>query len=243
MSERGPDLPIAGEPGAGGAPPAPQMPERAEVPSWRLISTLGMAGALAGLAIVLVFGWAEPRIAAHRAAVLREAIQEVLGAPERYETLFVVDGALTETLPAGADSADYDQVYLGFDQADRAVGFAIPGEQPGYQDVVRLIFGYDAQADRLLGMRVLESKETPGLGDRIEKDTVFVGSFRGVLPPIEGVKAGSGTGDVSEVDMITGATISSRTVIDIINRRMEVIGPLIDAYVGQGGSMGQGATS
>ncbi|MEE9471356.1 MAG: hypothetical protein V3W32_06510, partial [Gemmatimonadota bacterium] len=72
-----------------------------EVPSWRLILTLAVAGALAGLAIVLVFGWAEPKIEAHRAAALRAAIQEVLGGPERYETLFVVDGTLTTALPAG----------------------------------------------------------------------------------------------------------------------------------------------
>jgi hypothetical protein len=52
-----------------------------------------------------------------------------------------------------------------------------------------------------------------------------------VVPPIEGVKTGRGTGDESEVDMITGATISSRTVIAIINRRLESLGPMIDVYV------------
>ena len=134
-------------------------------------------------------------------------------------------------LPAGADSASFDQIYLGSDAEGRSIGFAIPGEQPGYQDIVRLIFGYDAEAGRLLGMKVLESKETPGLGDRIEKDSAFVREFRGVVPPIDGVKAGQGAGRETEVDMITGATISSRTVIEIINRRMETMGPMIGAYV------------
>lgn len=242
MSERRRDLPMAetprSEPDAptpDGVPPA--VPEaREEVPAWRLMTTLGVAGALAGLAIVLVFSWAEPRIEAHRAAALRAAIQEVLGGPESYATLFVVDGSLTNTLPAGSDSAAFDQVYLGYDAAGQEVGFAIAGEQPGYQDVVGLIFGYDAAAGRLLGMKVLESKETPGLGDRIEKDSAFVASFRGVVPLIEGVKAGQGSGGESEVDMITGATISSRTVIEIINRRLESIGPLIEEYEEQSGS-------
>ncbi len=201
-----------------------------EVPSWRLILTLALAGAMAGLAIVLVFGWAEPKIEAHRAAALRAAIQEVLGGPERYETLFVVDGSLTAALPANVDSTELDRIYAGYAADGSQMGFAIAGEQPGYQDIVGLIFGYDAESGELLGIKVLESKETPGLGDKIEKDSAFVSSFRGVVPLIKGVKARTGTGSEHEVDMITGATISSRTVIEIINKRMESIGPMIQAY-------------
>jgi len=204
-----------------------------EVPSWRLILTLAAAGAMAGLAIVLVFGWAEPKIEAHRAEALRAAIHEVLGGPERYETLFVVDGSLTAALPANVDSTALDRIYAGYAADGSQMGFAIAGEQPGYQDIVGLIFGYDATSGELLGMKVLESKETPGLGDKIEKDSAFVSSFRGTLPPIDGVKAGTGTGSEHEVDMITGATISSRTVIEIINKRMESIGPMIQAYTAE----------
>jgi electron transport complex protein RnfG len=201
-----------------------------EVPSWRLILTLAAAGAMAGLAIVLVFGWAEPKIEAHRAEALRAAITEVLGGPERYETLYVVDGSLTTVLPANVDSTALDRIYAGYAADGSEMGFAIAGEQPGYQDIVGLIFGYDAESGQLLGMKVLESKETPGLGDKIEKDSAFVSSFRGVVPLIKGVKARTGTGSEHEVDMITGATISSRTVIEIINKRMESIGPMIQAY-------------
>ncbi len=211
---------------------APELSVK-EVPSWRLILTLALAGAMAGLAIVLVFGWAEPQIEAHRAAALRAAILEVLAGPERYETLFVVDGALTTALPAGVDSTGLDRIYAGYALDGRRMGFAIAGGKPGYQDIVGLIFGYDAESDELLGMKVLESKETPGLGDKIEKDSAFVSSFRGVVPLIEGVKAGAGTGSEHEVDMITGATISSRTVIEIINERMESIGPMIESFTAQ----------
>jgi electron transport complex protein RnfG len=81
-------------------------------------------------------------------------------------------------------------------------------------------------------MKVLESKETPGLGDKIEKDMDFVTAFDGVAAPIEGVKAGDGSGDPHEVDLITGATISSRTLIRIINNALERLEPMLDAYVG-----------
>jgi electron transport complex protein RnfG len=77
---------------------------------------------------------------------------------------------------------------------------------------------------------VLENKETPGLGDKIEKDTGFVAHVARAAVPVRGVKAGKATGDPHEVDMITGATISSRAVIRIINAALERFGPMIDAH-------------
>jgi electron transport complex protein RnfG len=200
------------------------------VPAWRLVSTLAAAGGMAGLAIVFVFQWAQPRIEAHRAAVLRAAIQEVLGGPESYRTIWVRDGTLTAELPAGVDSTALDRVYLGRDAEGTPVGFAIAGALPGYQDFIRLLFGYDAEEGRVIGMKVLESKETPGLGDKIEKDTVWLAEFDGAVPLLVGVKPERATGDEHEVDMISGATISSRTVINIINQRLEELQSLLDAY-------------
>jgi electron transport complex protein RnfG len=188
---------------------------------------LTIAGALAGLLLVLVNGWAEPRIMAHRAEVLREAIHEVLGGPDRYETLFLVDGSFTTQPPVDTDTLKLDRIYAGYDANGAPIGLAISGGEPGFQDVIRLLFGFDPATGRVTGMKVLESKETPGLGDKIEKDSAFVAEFEGPVPPLEGVKPGAGSGDESEVDMITGATISSRTVIDIINQRLEELGPYL----------------
>lgn len=198
-----------------------------DVRSRKLVATLAMGGAMAGLLIVGVFHVTEPRIKAYKAEVLRQAIQEVLRDPERYDTLFVHDNSLVHELPAGLEPDDLEQVYLGFNGRE-PVGFAVVSAEPGFQDVVRLIFGYDARENRILGMAVLESKETPGLGDKIEKDSSFVAQFTGAEPPLVGVKRASG--DPSEIDMITGATISSRTVIRIIDNALERLGPMLTAY-------------
>lgn len=236
MSER--ELPMTGSgdgraDAAGEGPDGGPEPRQIEASSLRLVSTLTIAGAIAGLVIVLVHQWAEPRIEAHRARVLSEAVVQVLGQPERYETAFLVDGAFTVDPPASADTTALERVYVGYDGSGRPVGVAVAGEKPGFQDVIGLIFGYDPAADQVLGMKVLESKETPGLGDKIEKDSAFVGAFRGVAAPIEGVKPGAGDGSPDEVDMITGATISSRTVIEIVNRRVgELREPLMSWWAG-----------
>ncbi|MEQ9398840.1 MAG: FMN-binding protein [Longimicrobiales bacterium] len=212
MSER---LPVVGREGA-------YAPVEVDPSAARLVGTLAVAGAVAGLAIVLVFQWAQPRIEAHQAAVLAEAITEVLGGPEEYHTFFLEDGALTRA-PA-ADTAGLDRVWVGYDGVGRPVGVAVQGAEPGFQDVIRLLFGYHPGTDEVLGMTVLESKETPGLGDKIEKDSAFVAGFARVAAPLVGVKADRATGADDEVVMITGATISSRAIVDIINHRLEALG-------------------
>lgn len=207
-----------------------QFQPKPDVPAWRLLLTLGLGGALAGFILVFVYQITLPVIERNKAERLAAAVQEVLKAPDHYDTLYVFDGALTKSLPPGADPKKLETLYLGYTADGAAIGFAIASAEPGFQDQVRLIFGYDNSAKTLLGMKVLESKETPGLGDKIEKSQEFVSQFDGVEAPIKGVKAREGTGDPHEVDMITGATISSRTVIKIINNALDRVGPMLDAY-------------
>jgi Na+-translocating ferredoxin:NAD+ oxidoreductase subunit G len=203
------------------------------VQSSRLIATLGVAGALAGLLIVSVHQWTQPRILAHQARAIALAVDEVLQGPERTETLFLWDGALTATPPAGVDTVQLDRVWAGYDAGGQRVGFALIGAEAGFQDIIRVMFGYDVASGRVLGMRILESKETPGLGDKIFKDAVFVAQFRTAQLPMIPTKPGTGTGDPREVDTITGATISARTVINIINNRVERMRPLLESAGGQ----------
>lgn len=207
---------------------------RPAVSSARLVATLGGAGAVAGFLIVFVFGWTQPTIQAHKARVLAEAIEEVLATPHRYDTLYVRDGALIRELPDGEAAGAYEQVYLGFHEDGRRIGFAVVADQAGFQDNIRLIYGYDVETRRLIGMKVLENKETPGLGDKIEKDSAFVARFDRVPTPISGAKAGrpDDPSAPGAVDMITGATISSRAVIKAINTSLERLRPMLEAYEG-----------
>ena len=109
-------------------------------------------------------------------------------------------------------------VYAAYRKDGAFAGYAIPGSGPGFQDTIALIYGYDPVRKRVIGMEVLESRETPGLGDKIFKDQHFVGEFKdlAVKPSIQVVKKGTG-GAPNEVDGITGATISSKAVVRILN--------------------------
>jgi electron transport complex protein RnfG len=205
-----------------------------EVPSWKLLAMMTTAGAVAGLLIVSSYQLTLPRIERHKGEVMRAAVQEVLKAPKSFDTLYLRNGALVKALPAGTSEKGLERIYLGHDAAGKRIGFAVSATENGFQDPVTVMFGYDAAKHSLLAMRVISNRETPGLGDRIEKDSAFVNGFANAMAPISGVKAGAGKGRPEEVAMITGATISSRAVIRIINNAIARWQPLMDAYHEEG---------
>ncbi|NNK32724.1 MAG: FMN-binding protein [Xanthomonadales bacterium] len=213
-----------GQPGA-----APDEPVEVQVSTLRLVATLAVAGALAGLLIVLVNLHTKPIIDAYRAEQLRLAVYEVLPGAARYRTLYRVDGALQAELPEGAKAADFRQAYVGYDEAGEMLGVAVSRGESGFQDIVLVIFGFEPDTGVLLGMKVLESKETPGLGDKIFKDLDFVAQFFArPQTPLLSIKAGSGKGQPGEIDAITGATISSKVVVSIINNGIAEWQPVLD---------------
>ena len=209
--------------------PAPE-----EVSTFRLVATLAIAGALAGLLIVLVNLHTKPIIDKYKAEQLQLAVYEVLPGVERYDTFYLVDNALSQTLPEGAKESEFKRVYVGRDDNGEVTGVAISRGESGFQDVIMVIFGHDPVSGKLSGMKILDSKETPGLGDKIFKDMDFVDQFfAGPETPIVGVKIGAGKGAANEIDMITGATISSKAVIQIINNALEEWKPILDKGIPQ----------
>lgn len=209
-------------------------PAAPDVQSGRLIATLGAAGALAGLLIVLAYQGTLPAIERNRAARTDRAIHEVLRGLDRYDTLYLHEGDLTATLPPGVDARPLERVYAGYDAAGARVGFAIAAGEPGFQDVIRILFGFDPATRTTLGLMILSSLETPGLGDKIN-DERWRGQFRGRKTPLVRVKQGASK-QPDEVDTITGATISARTVIAAVNKGVARWAPLLDAYLAKGGS-------
>lgn len=205
-----------------------------EVSSTRLLATLGGAGAVAGLLIVLVYDVTLPTVEANRAARLDTAIRQVLPGTARYDTLYLLQGTLVGSLPQGVDGRTLEKIYAGVDASRRPVGYAVPARKPGFQDAIDVIVGFDPARPGTLGLVVLGSRETPGLGDKIESPE-WLAQFEDAEIPLSAVKSGQSE-TPADVDMITGATISSRTVIAAVNEAVARWAPLIEAYRVGGGS-------
>lgn len=214
-----------------GPPPSARAPD---VSSWRLLATLGIAGAAAGLLVVAVYRATLPTIERYAAQKEAGAVREVLAAPARWDTLYLVKGALTKSVSAD-ERKSLPHAYLGFDAAGRPTGAAITAQEPGFQEEVLLMIGFEPASGRLIGFKVLEQKETPGLGDKIEADSSFGSQFAGRVTPLTGVK-GRAPANEHEVQTITGATISSRAVIRIIDHAIGKWQPLLVAYARRGGA-------
>jgi Na+-translocating ferredoxin:NAD+ oxidoreductase subunit G len=182
-----------------------------------MMVTLAFAGMLSGATLVGVFTVTGPRIERNRAEALERAVYEVLpGAVSRQPYVIRDDAVLALEGPDDLRPNE-EAVWAGYDAAGGRIGFAIPTEGGGFQDTIRLIYGVDPARRVVVGMRVLESKETPGLGDKIIKDDSFVHAFDdlAVDPAIEATKKGAT--EPWQVDAIAGATISSKAVVSIVN--------------------------
>jgi electron transport complex protein RnfG len=235
------------------APAAPPPPANApeEPGTFRLITTLAVAGLLSGLILAFVYLGTAPRIAAQQEKRMREAVLRVLPGATGMREMGFRNGALVpvneeaggpesgaeEPAPGGTKTeagVGGGTIYAALNDTGEVLGYAIPAEGPGFQDVIRLIYGFDPDRRRIVGMQVLESRETPGLGDRIYKDPDFAANFKdlAVEPAIRAVKKGTKSAP-NEIDAITGATISSKSVVNILNAADEEWLPRIPAGEGE----------
>lgn len=195
----------------------------------RMVSTLAVACFLSGLLLVAVFRTTHPIIVRNQAQALEEAIYRVLPGATSKRAFVEKEGRLVE-IPAERQTDEAGPfVFAGMDDQGTLVGFAIPAEGPGFQDTIGLIFGYQPNTGNIIGMEVLQSRETPGLGDKIAKDAAFRGQFTALAtsPQVAAVKGGTATAP-NQVDAISGATISSKAVVSILNQAVKRWQTLID---------------
>ena len=196
-----------------------QPPVEKEPSSFTLVFALALAGFISGLGIISVYEATLPTIKANKARELREAVFQVLPNVTAMQRLqYKGDQLVAEK----GEEADDHTVYGGYDEKGNFVGYAIPNAGPGFQDTISVLYGYDSRSRKVIGMAILDSRETPGIGDKIFKDAEFVANFDALAvdPTIQLVKKGTRAA-ANEVDAITGATISSKAVVRIINEARE----------------------
>jgi Na+-translocating ferredoxin:NAD+ oxidoreductase subunit G len=97
------------------------------------------------------------------------------------------------------------------------LGWTCICEGYGFVDWIQLIVGVDVKFEHILGYGVLLSSETPGFGDKI-KQQYYRNQFTGApTDELSLGKTGNPESIDSEIIAISGATISSKAVVDMIN--------------------------
>ena len=216
-------------------PAAAAAMEEAQPGSLRLVLTMGGIGLFCGVLIVLTFQLTLPIITVNKARALERAIFEVLPAAAT-KTTFKQSG--DKLVPLEREDPLATKYYAGYDKNGKLVGVALDAAGQGFQDVIRILYGYSPECKCIIGMKVMESKETPGLGTKIDTDPGFRANFDDldvkltndglrIAHPIILVKHGKKT-EPWEIEAITGATISSRAVTDILEKSTSKLIPVIE---------------
>jgi len=109
------------------------------------------------------------------------------------------------------------EVYRAMSEADECVGWSFNAAGSGFADKIELVVAVDKDFEKLAGFDVLASNETPGFGDQIKYD-YYRDQFKGA--PAEELTL-IASGDPKKIDAeivaISGATVSSESVVEIIN--------------------------
>lgn len=181
----------------------------------RLIVVLTVVSLVAGAALAFTYQATMPRIRVNEEKARQQALKEVIPATASFTTE-TVTVQLTGT--GGKLEEKRVEVFRCLDAAGKLAGLAYIAEPAGFADVIRIMVGLDPEQGRITAIRVLELKETPGLGSKV-KEEGFTRQFRGKGLSDAFTAARSG----GDVQAVTGATISSKAVASGIRESAQAV--------------------
>ena len=185
---------------------------------WRLVIVLTCISLLAALALTGVYALTKGPIEQGQREKKEKALQAVL--PE-YE------GTVRDTLIVDADNEEIP-VHLAIGKDGELCGAGIETyTKKAFAGRFDLMVGFDAEGT-IVNTEVIKAGETPGLGDKINKDkSDFALQFNHQNPAEFQLVVKKDGGDV---DAITAATISSRAYCDAVQRAYDIFMKIKEDY-------------
>ena len=164
----------------------------------------------------------EPNITAINQAKTEEAMKAVVADPENStfsEALELTDEMTTAATDGGGTLTEAYEVQVGGEKA----GYTFKIVASGSQGNIEMMVGVDADGV-VTGVSIVDHSETAGIGTKVTENEP-VASGTGVLDQFKGKSAADGTLVVgTNVDAITGATVSTRGVTSGVNAALAVAG-------------------
>lgn len=203
--------------------------------SFSLISTLGLVSMISGLLVVLIYEYTKPIIAENQRLATERAIFKVLPKASSRLTFIIKDGKVKQLKKN--DKTEGNLIYAGYDANNQFVGIALNAAEQGYQDIIKLLYGYQPEKGCITGYDVLKSTETPGFGTKITTDEEFLANFNcldakvnpslsGLINEIKTVRHGTKQ-NPWEIDAIAGSTITSNALGRMFNQSGNTLHPII----------------
>jgi Na+-transporting NADH:ubiquinone oxidoreductase subunit C len=169
--------------------------------------------------ISLVYLVTKPKVELNERVFLQRSVLYAAGlelppAPEQISALF--EQRVEQKSGGGGD------YYLVRDPAGGTAGYVFLQSGPGLWGEITAAVGFDESLQKLTGVDFLRQVETPGLGARIS-ERWFREQFRGKKGPFTTVGEGEPSAE-NQFDAITGATLTSNFVKDLLNAAVRQVG-------------------
>jgi electron transport complex protein RnfG len=153
--------------------------------------TLALICVIAGASLAVVNSLTKSKILAQAQAEEAGGLKEVLPQADKFEPV-----------KSGEDII----YYKALDKDGKLIGVAFKASGQGYSSPVETIAGM-LKDGTITAIKVISQNETPGLGARVTEPE-FTSRF-------------ANKKDLNEVEAITGATISSKAVIDSVKKKAQ----------------------
>ncbi|MEM8815235.1 MAG: electron transport complex subunit RsxG [Pseudomonadota bacterium] len=198
--------------------------------------TLAAVAAVCTAIVALTYELTDERIAANR-----KAHAEALLAPALEGLAYdsgVTDDPLTLPPPHELPGDDPATVYRVYRNGEAAAALFAVTANDGYAGPIRILVGVGIDGT-VSGVRIVSHEETPGLGDKIEStrsDWVFQFDGKSLASPVPGrwsIRADGGA-----FDQVTGASVSSRAVLQAVRETLLYFGANREALFSAPGDQG-----
>lgn len=174
---------------------------------------------IAGLLLGVVYEITAPIIAERRLQSKMDAYKVVYQSASE----FIEDDSLTEKATKAAETIleqngyatiTIDEALIAVDATGNKMGYVLSvSTQKGYKGNITLTLGYSLDGT-ITGMEFLDINETAGLGSKA-KEPSFREQF--INKQIDKFTLSKNAANADEIDALSGATITSRAVLDAVN--------------------------
>lgn len=164
---------------------------------------IAIFAALSALILAGVFSIAQPLIQESKQAAIQNALEKVLPQANDFKKI--------------ASESDQSYYYKGLNDKNSTIGYILPAQGKGYSSIIEILVAINKQK-KILGLKIISQQETPGLGTRImeikkgEEAPWFQKQF--INKSLKDIKLKK---DGGQIVAITGATISSKAVVNAIH--------------------------
>jgi len=183
-------------------------------PIWKSGVTLAIIAAVCTSLVAFTWQLTADRIEANKKAWLERSLQPALAG------LFF-DGSVTESIivispPHELPGSEAAIIYRVYADEEPVAALFVVSARDGYAGPIQILIGVTTDGS-VTGVRVLEHRETPGLGDKIEitkSDWVLQFDGRSLRDPEPGRWAIRD--DNGDFDQLTGASVTPRAITKAI---------------------------